>query len=917
MIRIFRSAVKLRVYSVLLVLTLVSSAALAGSKAVTGGGTLTWTDMYPQKNCWVGGQYNYNDHVYGGDFNDGLWTYTDVQGHRTNYTYWMTYSGSPGGPSCPAPGWSGTPGFTMNVGAAGTVTVQSIPNVDNITAVLTPPPPPTITDHLNPKYKIVGVVYAPPGGPSFVEYTNTTMMGTSTSVQNSFSTQMGASIKMCEGGGIFDITQVKVCETYSNSFTQEEDTSSSFAIDQTQSFLNHWPGSLDGLNHGNDVIYVWLNPVVWFTIPDQDPPAPSAVQWNGYSYDPADDYNNGGDMEVVPIHVSECLGGMANLQLTNTYLYNRLQRTWALLNTDGTSPAITDTDLQAICKADPFSDPSYVFSVPPGTRTSADSRFTKTINSPLIYEPGTATQNPPTFNYSWDYAETQTQGKGAKYTHQESFAVEESVAVHFWIGLSFDLTNSYTWTWTDQWNTLITQKMGQRNTVSITGPSYCAPGSPSCTPYTGPEQFDIYQDNIYGTFMMYPILSSFTLSAFPTSQTVNPGASTTYSLSTETNYGYTGTLTLIMQPGLPSGATVSFGANPISAGSSTTLTVNTTPSTPPGTYPLAVEATDGTLIYFAYFTLVVATPDFSVAVAPPSQTVTAGNCTTFTAATTAINGFIGNVMLSTGTLPQGVSAVFNPNPVAAGSSSIMTLCTTASTPVGSYSFDVYGTSGTKQHSADPRPTLNVNPGGPVVSLSAVLLTFPTIVVGQTSSGKAVTLTNTGAGTLHISGVTVSGDFLISANNCGSQVAAGANCKVTVKFRPTAKDTRTGTLSFTDDAPGSPQTVSLSGVGTQVVVSPTSLAFGTVTVGTTSASQAVTIQNAGTTPVNFTSFTFTGKPNDYKITSNSCGSSLAGGASCTVNVAFKPIATGARNGKLVIAHDGGDSPHNVTLTGTGG
>jgi hypothetical protein len=115
---------------------------------------------------------------------------------------------------------------------------------------------------------------------------------------------------------------------------------------------------------------------------------------------------------------------------------------------------------------------------------------------------------------------------------------------------------------------------------------------------------------------------------------------------------------------------------------------------------------------------------------------------------------------------------------------------------------------------------------PAVSLMPTSLSFGGQVVNTTSSPLSVTLTNTGAVPLTISSIAASGNFAVSTgvNACGSTVAAGANCLVYVTFRPTATGTRTGTLSITDNAPGSPQTAALSGTGMDfsVSASPSSL-----------------------------------------------------------------------------------------------
>ncbi len=102
--------------------------------------------------------------------------------------------------------------------------------------------------------------------------------------------------------------------------------------------------------------------------------------------------------------------------------------------------------------------------------------------------------------------------------------------------------------------------------------------------------------------------------------------------------------------------------------------------------------------------------------------------------------------------------------------------------------------------------------GGVVSLSPPKLNFNRVAAGRTSPAKSVTLTNTGTGTLSISAINASGDFAIVNKTCGSQLSAGSSCIVSVTFTPTAKGTRRGALSFTDDAPASPQSVSLAGTG---------------------------------------------------------------------------------------------------------
>lgn len=212
---------------------------------------------------------------------------------------------------------------------------------------------------------------------------------------------------------------------------------------------------------------------------------------------------------------------------------------------------------------------------------------------------------------------------------------------------------------------------------------------------------------------------------------------------------------------------------------------------------------------------------------------------------------------------------------------------------------------------------NCGTGGPVVSLSATNLAFGKIVLGNTSAVKMVKLTNTGTGTLNISSISITGDFAISAKTCGTTVAAGASCTVSVIFKPTVIGIRNGTLSFNDDAATNPQKVALTGTGTQISLSPVSLNFATVAVGATSVAKSVTVTNVGTTAVTFTGFSIAGtNPGDYTISGNTCGSSLAGRGSCTVSVRFKPTATGTRKANLRVADNAGGSPQTASLTGVG-
>jgi len=209
--------------------------------------------------------------------------------------------------------------------------------------------------------------------------------------------------------------------------------------------------------------------------------------------------------------------------------------------------------------------------------------------------------------------------------------------------------------------------------------------------------------------------------------------------------------------------------------------------------------------------------------------------------------------------------------------------------------------------------------GTTAKVSPTSLNFGTVALGNTSSSKTVTLTNVATTTLTISGIAITGtdagDFT-QTHTCGSSLAPGASCGFSISFKPTASGSRTSALSVSDNAAGSPQKVSLSGVGTTAKLSPTSLNFGQVVIGNTSSDKAVTLTNVGTTTLAISSISITGTNAEDFAESNSCGSSLAADASCSIHVTFKPTASGTRTAALSVTDSASGSPQAVSLSGDG-
>jgi hypothetical protein len=215
-------------------------------------------------------------------------------------------------------------------------------------------------------------------------------------------------------------------------------------------------------------------------------------------------------------------------------------------------------------------------------------------------------------------------------------------------------------------------------------------------------------------------------------------------------------------------------------------------------------------------------------------------------------------------------------------------------------------------------TLSGTGTGPGASLSASSVDFMYgQLVGTTSGPEPVTLQNPGNQALNISSISLggvnSGDFSLS-QTCGSSLAANASCQISVTFTPTARGTRTATVSLVDNGPGSPQLITLTGTGIAPVanLSPSSLTFPGQFVGTTGLPENITLSNNGDLPLNISSI----QASAQFGASNGCTSSLAVGVNCTISVFFDPSTAGSQTGTLTITDNAPGSPQTVQLSGTG-
>jgi hypothetical protein len=206
------------------------------------------------------------------------------------------------------------------------------------------------------------------------------------------------------------------------------------------------------------------------------------------------------------------------------------------------------------------------------------------------------------------------------------------------------------------------------------------------------------------------------------------------------------------------------------------------------------------------------------------------------------------------------------------------------------------------------------PNSPTATLSSSSLGFGYHQIGSKSLAQKVTLTNGSVVALGISSIATDNPDFTETNDCGANLAPHKSCTIKVYFTPSQPSSETATLTITDNATNSPQTASLSGIGTirPIVVYPIMANFGSVTVGTTS-TLPVVLANGANHALSIQQIT--ASPSVYTETNN-CGSSLAAGASCTISVTFAPVQQGSVTGKLSMGLDKKKVATEAKLLGSG-
>jgi hypothetical protein len=436
--------------------------------SVSGGGALSYSvrsTKFPCGNSFPVGGIPPGNYILQNVYQN--FVYTDVYGAQNTESATLSYTQGIGCTAAAPPTVQLTGGnwgvsFTpLRAGYSGTATLK------------------TLTAMLVPKYLVLGVYYAPPGAKSTTTYTNTSTQGESTSISNSFTNATSTSAAIGASLGITGFS-ASATLTASNSYTQEADTSSSYAVNTTTSNVNVIPGpasSTIGIDHDYDKILIWLNPELDMSINTDN-----SLSWHGYSYNPEDPVEA---MDVIQLPVL----WLKNPGLIPADVNAVLARSW---DTTGQGP-LNQTDFETIMARDPLVNPTF------NPNLDTTGRFQMATGQTFDYVPTPAGGQPNTEQFSVNYQATNTAGRGSSDTYQTGMTVDvkftSSIAV---VKITDEFKETQTATLVNKWSTLSTQTSGQTAAFSIVGPL-------STDNYTGPVSMQIWKDNVYGTFMFYPI----------------------------------------------------------------------------------------------------------------------------------------------------------------------------------------------------------------------------------------------------------------------------------------------------------------------------------------------------------------------------------------------------------------------------
>jgi hypothetical protein len=413
-------------------------------------------------------------------------------------------------------------------------------------------------------------------------YSNQTTVGTSTGSENSFTHSESLTESVGVNLGVF-----KLMDSVQETWTNTQDSASTFSLNNITSDSEVVPGPCNvipgtttcaqasqtdqslGVEHESDVIWVWLNPVADYVIT-----SPTTFVWGGYASDPSDPNSPDGGMDVIPLSVSQ-LDGMSTITPAE---WDILDRNWDPISSGGAGP-ITQQDLQTILARDPFAtnfsgvgrstaptnvptgsayaifDPNIPTYDPSTQQCGNRYDFTPGFDMTFPFSPLGSTNQAVTQDYKLATTTAQMNSTSTTDTYKVSIgtSTDYKLSLGTDVGSSTDQNNIFDFLcassdpsqpstgcspaqsgisltaglkfsgyiqWTNKWNSSKNNSVLQTQDLSIKNPL-------STDNYTGPEQMQVWTDNLYGTFMFYPKPSDTSWVLTSSQSTVSSGSTVT------------------------------------------------------------------------------------------------------------------------------------------------------------------------------------------------------------------------------------------------------------------------------------------------------------------------------------------------------------------------------------------------------
>ena len=483
----------------------------------TGNGTVSYQRIVTLETCIVAAKFTYHYTL----TQDGGFVYHPAAGGQISIAgFFNIISGSPG----PLPE-SHCPANTNSTSAHLTPLLEKNYQVyiylknGGINAAYVP----GTFGYINPKYVVASVLYAPPGSKSTAVYTNSTTVSSTISITQTFisSTTVSSSTQTLSGipspTGVLAWFNGTSTTTSSTTETQQSQTTDSVTTTLTTSNGLTVPGAVSdyvGLDHDYDLIKVWINPVLLFTVYNTSIAGETNIGWWGYGSSALD--------PTAPVDIWDIPVGCLNGDFPQTDSacaapLGAFARSWAANENwpSGEGPGLTQSDLNNILAVDPWgkctpNNPVGSTACPTYSTGFVLPNFSLSDQSQLPYIQPLPGGQPAPHSYGVSTTNAATNTSETKETSSQTWGYEDAqVGTGFLSAFKSTLSFSQTLTSSYEFSIALTKSSVMTGTANIIGPACvgnpCNPSYPpnSITFGTG-TAFDVFVDGRFGTFAFLP-----------------------------------------------------------------------------------------------------------------------------------------------------------------------------------------------------------------------------------------------------------------------------------------------------------------------------------------------------------------------------------------------------------------------------